>query len=79
MPISKSKLDQFNAMLDQYLEQREKDRLASVDDDDEDDPVQFLDPEETRRTGPIAEPPVEPQEDCAPQRIHGAGRKDLFR
>jgi hypothetical protein len=58
MPVSKSKLDQLNAMLDDYLEQREKDRLAGIDDDEDDDPVQFL---ETPRTLPVSEPPAEPR------------------
>jgi hypothetical protein len=78
MPVSQSKLQKLNDMMDSWLEQRKQDRLNGIDDEDEDDPEQFLDPEEKPRTGPIAEPPVEPQEDGAPQHIHGAGRRSLF-
>ena len=77
MPIDKSRLDRMITMMDEFLKQREQDRLNGYpDDDDDDDPKQFL---ESSRTSPVAEPPATPQEDSAPQRIHGQGRKDLFK
>jgi hypothetical protein len=70
MPVSQSKLQQLNDMMDSWLEQRKLDQLAGVDDDEDEDtdPVQFQDPHEK----PVAEPPSTPQEDSSPK------RRDLF-
>jgi hypothetical protein len=72
MPIDQSKLDRMIRMVDDYLSQRD-------DDEDRDtDPVEFQETLSTRRAMPVAEPP-DPLTDGAPQRIHGAGRRDLFK
>ena len=83
MPLDKSRLDRMIKMMDDFLRQREQDKLNYYcdEDDPEDqntDPVEFL---ESPAAGqlPIAEPPMMPQEDSTPQRIHGEGRRDLFR
>jgi hypothetical protein len=77
MPVSLSKLQKLNDLMDSWLEQRKQDQLNGVDDDEDEDtdPQQFLDP---TRTTPVAEPPSEPQEDGAPQRIHGSPKRSLF-
>ena len=79
MPPDKSRVDRMINMMDEYLQQREADKLNGYDDDDDDsDPVQFSGPDHHK--GPIAEPPAMPQEDSAPSRIHGEGsRRDLFK
>jgi hypothetical protein len=60
MPIDKAKWQKFDEALDQWLEQR-----AQYPDEDEDtDPVQFMEPPEKP---PIGEPPTTPQKDGAPQ------------
>jgi hypothetical protein len=69
MPIAKARLDRMISMIDSaWAKQKDKDT----------DPKQFLETPSMRK-GPIAEPPNVPQEDSAPQHIHGAGKKDLFK
>ena len=76
MPVDRSRIDRMIKMIDNYLCQREQDRLNGYPDDDDDedtDPMEFL---ESSRTLPVAEPPATPQEDSAPTQIHRS--KDLF-
>jgi hypothetical protein len=68
MPISQSKLQQLNDMLDSWLERREKGQLNGIDDDDDcDDPL-----------NPLEAPPHAPFADSPPARIHGEPKRDLF-
>jgi hypothetical protein len=56
MPIDQSKLDRMIRM-DDYLSQREQDKLNGYDDEDEDtDPVEFQEAYSARQM-PVAEPP----------------------
>ena len=71
MPIDRNRLDRMITMMDEYL------AAQKADDDEDTDPHQFL--EAPHRTLPVSEPPAEPTEDSAPQRIHGAGSRDLFK
>ena len=78
MSAEKSRLRQLDELMDLWLTRRDQEIATGTyyDDEDEDtDPMEFL---ESSRTLPVAEPPATPQEDSATQRIHGAGRKDLF-
>jgi hypothetical protein len=75
MPVNKSKLDQLNAMMDTWLQER-ADKQARRDAkkarrDGNDDPVQY----HGSREEPAAEPPTMPQEDSAPRR----SMRDLFK
>jgi hypothetical protein len=75
MPVDKSRVDRMIKMMDDFLKQREDDKLNGYDDEDEDtDPRQFLDP--PHRTLPVAESPDIFQENSAPSQIHKS--KDLF-
>jgi hypothetical protein len=57
-------------MMDSWLKARDQEIAAGTyDDDEDDDPVEFL---EAPRTSPVAEPPAEPQEDSRLKR-------DLFK
>jgi hypothetical protein len=72
MPNDKAKLQKLNDMMDSWLEQRKQDRLAGIDDDDDDentDPIQFQEPP---HKGPIAEPPEQYADSLSK-------RRDLFR
>jgi hypothetical protein len=70
VPVSQSKLQQLNDMMDAWLQQRQQDRLDGIDDDDDEDtdPEQFL----YQQQEPVAEPPTTIPQDSAK-------RKDLFR
>lgn len=76
MPVDKAKVLKLIEMMDNFLRQRELDQLGYNDEDRDTDPVEFQE-EYLARQMPVAEPP-DPLTDGAPQRIHGAGRKDLF-
>jgi hypothetical protein len=82
MPLTKSTLQKMNdciAMMDAWLTRRNQEIAAGTYYDDEDtDPVEFLESPGNRKM-PVAEPPAMPQEDSAPQKLHGAGTKDLFK
>jgi hypothetical protein len=53
MPVDKAKLQKLNDMMDSWLEQRNQEIVAGTYyDDEDDDPVQYLDPP---RTLPVAE------------------------
>ena len=59
MPIDQRKIRRFDEAMDEWLKQREQDRL---DDDEDTDPIQFM---ESPDKPPIGEPPVAPQEDSS--------------
>ena len=74
MPVDKAKVLKLIEMMDNFLRQRELDRS---DEDRDTDPLEFRESPSAHLQRPVAEPP-DPLTDGAPQRIHGAGRKDLF-
>jgi len=71
MPIDKSRVDRMITMMDDFLKQREEDRLNGYDDDDDEDCDDIL--------NPLAAPTNAPFSDSPPERIHGEpSKKDLF-
>jgi hypothetical protein len=71
MRINQSKLDQLNAIMDAWLDQRKRDQLNGVEDDDDDEDDDCI--------NPLAAPPNAPFSDSPPEHIHGEGKKDLFK
>jgi hypothetical protein len=70
MPIDKAKVQKLIDAMDKFLEQREKDRLAGID-EDEDDCYDI--------NNPLEAPPQQPFGDSPPSRIHGEPKRDLFK
>lgn len=68
MPIDKSRVDRMISMMDDFLKQREEDKLNGYDDDDDCD--EYLNPLEAPGNAPFSDSP--------PAQIHGEPKKDLF-
>jgi hypothetical protein len=69
VPIDKSRVDRMIKMMDDFLKEREQDKLNGYDDEDDfDDPL-----------NPLEGPPHKPFTDSPPARIHGEPKKDLFK
>jgi hypothetical protein len=74
MPCPPELIKRVDAIVDKFLMDR-KDEIKSHYENT--DPKEFGESPAARQL-PIAEPP-DPLMDSAPSRIHGAGRRDLFR